>query len=73
LLNVKRYCAACELDGLFSELLKSVIEGKTDVPQSPPSTLQFFARHGGLAILAQHLQLYQPTGASVPARYNTVQ
>uniref|UniRef100_A0A914WXR9 Uncharacterized protein n=1 Tax=Plectus sambesii TaxID=2011161 RepID=A0A914WXR9_9BILA len=55
---------ACSLQ----ELLKSVSEMKTKPPQSSPSTLQFFARHGGLAILAQHLQLYQPTGANMPSR-----
>ncbi|VDM37229.1 unnamed protein product [Toxocara canis] len=71
--------AANFTDGYFTLLLKisssTVDEVKRavedelppfEVPSSTPqhiSTLQHFARAGGLAILAQHLQLYQPSSS----------
>lgn len=53
----------------FSELISTVNDGLLQSASSQ-STLEVFARQGGLALLAEHLQLYQPTVGAQNAGYD---
>lgn len=45
----------------LSEIESGANEALVLLSNAPQSTLEVFARQGGLALLAEHLQLYQPT------------